>query len=144
MDRGIANRPGRYSSARRTIPTQAWGSATIDCLPCVRFRFSNSAMTSAEEVIGLSGFSGDCGAGCFAIATAPARAKKETDYHSAHETSNCGPLASASYAFPALDTTIAQKSGEADPPPEKRKVALSQRVVITWNSVVEYAVDLSG
>src|SRR4030081_2656622 len=113
------------------------GSATIDWPSlCSLFALAISAVTSAEEVKVFVGFSGDCGAGCFAIATAAARAKKRLIIILRMKPPSVLRLASASYASPALDTTICSRNqGEPDPPPDKqdyRKVALVQRVVITW------------
>jgi hypothetical protein len=76
-----------------------------------------SAVTSAEEVEVLVGFSGDCGAGCFAIATAATRVKARLIIILRMKPPSVLRLASASYASPALDTTICRRNqGEPDPP----------------------------
>src|SRR3977135_667530 len=94
------------------------GSATIDWPSlCSLFALAMSAVTSAEEVKVLVGFSGDCGAGCFAIATAATRVKARLIIILRMKPPSVLRLASASYASPALDTTICPRQREADPPP---------------------------
>src|SRR2546427_12164272 len=100
------------------------GSATIDWPSlCSLFALAISAVTSEEEVKVLVGFSGDCGAGCFAIATAATGVKARLIIILRMKPPSVHRLASASYASPALDRTICPRNdGKHDPPPDKRLV----------------------
>src|SRR4030088_1834406 len=98
------------------------GSATIDWPSlCSLFALAISAVTSAEEVKVLVRFSGDCGAGGFANATAATRVKARLMIILRIKPPSVLRLTSASYASPALDTTICPRNqGEPDPPPDIR------------------------
>src|ERR1700676_1784762 len=87
------------------------GSATSDWPSlCSLFAFAISAVTSAEEVKVLVGFSGDCGAGCFAKAAAAARVKARLIIFLRIKPPSGLPPASAWYASPALDTTVCRRN----------------------------------
>jgi hypothetical protein len=88
---------------------------------CSLFAFAISAVTSAEEVNVFVGFSGDCGAGCFANATEATRVKAKLIIILRIKPPSVLPLASASYASPAFDTTICRRNqGKPVPPVDKQ------------------------
>jgi hypothetical protein len=89
------------------------GSTTIDWPSlCSLFALAISAVTSVEGVKVLVGFSGDCGAGCFANATAATRVKAKLIIILRIKPPSVFRLASASYASPDLDTTICPRNQE--------------------------------
>src|SRR5467141_3621952 len=95
--------------------TRGWPSL------CSLFALAISAVTSAEGAKVLVGFSGACGAGSFAIATPAKRVKARLIIILRIKPPSVLRLASASYASPALDTTICPRNqGMPDPPPDKQ------------------------
>src|SRR3984893_1775679 len=96
------------------------------------FALAISAVTSAEGVKVLVGFSGACGAGCFANAATATRVKARLIIILRIKPPSVLRPASASYASPALDTTICPRNqGEPDPTPDKQDLGMISCVATT-------------